>query len=142
MVSHMPHRAYHNPDHAGPGPAGSPPWPINHANRFDRGPRPRLAVGDRYLSALRIVHETLAERGVAETIRLFDSRQLARAAEAGRYFDLDDLADLLDHASRAAGVVRDAAAFDDEYQRRFVAGTALRDAVAHKMARYPSDFGG
>jgi hypothetical protein len=139
MVSHLSGRSHHNPDHAGR--VSSAHWPVNSANRFDTGPRlPPLAAGQAHLSALRIVHEAIAERGVAEAVRLFDTRQLSRAAAAGRYFDLNDLADLLNRAARAAGAARDAVAFDDEYRRRFVAGDAVQAAIARKMAQSPSDF--
>jgi len=140
MVSHMSGRAPHNPEHADhrPGPGH---WPVNSANRFDRSPRPRhLAPGHRHLVSLRVVHDYLAGRGVAEAVRRFDSRQLVRAAAAGRYFDLDDLADLFNSAPQAATSPDGAAAFDEEYRRRFVAGTAVSDAVCRKMAQFPADF--
>jgi hypothetical protein len=140
MVNDMPGRARHNPEHAehGPGPGH---WPVNGANRFDRSPRPpHLAAGHRHLIALRVVHDYLAGRGVAEAVRQLDSRQLFRAASAGRYFDLDDLADLLGGAPRAAASPDRAAEFDEEYQRRFVAGTEVTDAVSRKMAQFPGDF--
>jgi hypothetical protein len=140
MVSHVSGRS-HNPDHAGRGSAASAHWPVNSANRFDSGPRlPQLATGHRHLSALRMVHEAIVERGVAEAIQLFDERQLSRAAAAGRYFDLNDLAEFINLAARVAGAAEDAAAFDDEYRRRFVAGDAVRDAVDRKMIQSPSDF--
>jgi hypothetical protein len=138
MVSHT---SGQNPDHAGPGPAGPTHWPVNSANRFDRGPRPPLLpTGHRHRSSLRMVHEMLACRGVVEAVRLFDAGQLARAAEASRYFELEDLADLLDRARNAAQTAQAAEAFDEEYRRRFVTGTAMTDAVAHKMTQSPSDF--
>jgi hypothetical protein len=133
MVNDMSGRARHNPEHTehGPGPGHSP---INGANRFDRNPRPpHLAAGYRHLIALRVVHDYLAGRGVAEAVRRLESFQLFRAASAGRYFDLDDLADLLGGAPRAAE-------FDEEYRRRFVAGTEVTDAVSRKMAQFPGDF--
>ena len=140
MVSHMSGRAQHNPEHAGHGP-GLGNWPINGANHFDRSPRPpHLAPGHRHLIALRVVHDFLTGRGVAEAVRRFDSHQLFRAASAGRYFDLDDLADLLGAARHAAAGPDSAAAFDEEYRRRFVAGTAVSDAVARKMVQFPADF--
>ncbi len=137
MVSDMSGRAHHNPEH-NPRPGH---WPVNGANRFDRSPRPaHLAPGHRHMIALRVVHDYLAGRGVAEAVRQLDSRQLTRAASAGRYFDLDDLADLLGGAPRAAVSPDRAAAFDEEYRRRFVAGTAVMDAVSRKMAQFPGDF--
>lgn len=141
MVSHVPGRA-HNPDHAGPCSPGPAHWPVNSANRFDRGGvhRSRLPKGQRHVSALRVVHEALAERGVADAIRLFDTRQLTRATAASRYFELDDLAEMLGRAGRVADSGPDAASFDNEYRRRFVDGSAVRDAVARKMAQSPSDF--
>jgi hypothetical protein len=140
MVSHTPGPAHHNPEHPDHGPDPGH-WPVNSANRFDRSPRPRhLAAGHRHLVALRVVHDCLAGRGVAEAVRRFGSGQLVRAASAGRYFDLDDLADLLCEAPRAAASPDGAAAFDEEYQRRFVAGTVVSDAVSRKMAQVPGDF--
>jgi hypothetical protein len=117
-------------------------WPVNSANRFDRDSiaRPRLPKGQCHLSALRVVHEGLAERGVVDAVRLFDARQLTRATAASRYFELGGLAEMLGRAGRAAGSGPDAASFDKEYRRRFVDGSAVRDAVARKMAQSPSDF--
>jgi hypothetical protein len=141
MVSQVPRRA-HNPDHAGPSSTGPAYWPVNSAHRFDRGGirRARLPKGQRHVSALRVVHEALAERGVADTVRLFDERQLTRATAASRYFELDDLAEMLSRIEDAAGSGQDAASFDNEYRRRFADGNAVRDAVARKMAQSPSDF--
>jgi hypothetical protein len=141
MVSHVPGGFHHNPDRSDRGAAAAAHWPVNSANRFDSGPRaPHVATGERHLSALRMVHDAIAERGVAETVRLFDTQQLTRAAAASRYFDLNDLADFINRAGRAAGAREEAAAFDDEYRRRFVAGDAVREAVARKKAQTPSDF--
>lgn len=140
MVSHLPGRAHHNPEHADHGP-GLGHLPVNGANHFDRSPRPpHLAPGHRHLLALRVVHDFLAGRGVAEAVRRFDESQLFRAASAGRYFHLDELADLLGAARHAVASPDGAAAFDEEYRRRFVAGTAVSDAVARKMVEYPGDF--
>jgi hypothetical protein len=139
MASHLSGRA-HNPEHPDHGP-GSGQWPVNSANRFDRSPRPpHLAPGHRHLVALRVVHDFLAGRGVVAAVRRFDSRQLVRAAAAGRYFALNDLADLLDRAIEAASTPDGAAEFDEEYQRLFAAGTRVEDAVARKMAQSPVDF--
>ena len=139
MVSHMSGRA-HNPEHAHDGP-GAGQWPANGANHFDRSPRPpHLAPGHRHLLALRVVHDYLAGRGVAEAVRRFDSRQLIRAAAAGRYFGLDGLADLLGAAPYASLSQDSAAAFDEEYRRRFATGTEVSDAVARKMVQFPGDF--
>jgi hypothetical protein len=141
MVSHLSGQA-HNPDHAGPCSPGPAHWPVNSANRFDRGGvrRPRLPKGKRHFSALRVVHEALAERGVVDAVHLFDARQLTRATAASRYFELDDLAEMLLRADHAAGSGQDAATFDSEYRRRFADGSAVQDAVARKMAQSPSDF--
>jgi hypothetical protein len=134
-------RAHHNPEHARPGSPRPAQWPVNSATRFDRSPTlPHLAIGHRHLRALRIAHETIGDRGVLEAVRLLEPRHLTRAAVACRYFDLEDLAELLGRAEQAAGAAPDAAAFDDEYRRRFVAGTAVRDAIARKMAECPADF--
>ena len=140
MVSHMSGRAHHNPEHADHA-LGLGQWPVNSANHFDRSPRPpHLAPGHRHLLALRVVHDFMAGRGVAEAVRRFDSHQLVRAASASRYFDLDGLADLLGAARHAAASPHGAAAFDKEYRRRFVAGTVVSDAVARKMVQFPGDF--
>jgi hypothetical protein len=141
MVSHLPGRA-HNPDHAGPSSPGSAHWPVNSGNRFERGGSrpPKLPKGQRHFSALRVVHEALAERGVVDVVRLFDDRQLTRATAASRYFELDGLAEMLSRVGVAADSDPDAASFDREYRRRFVDGSAVWDAVARKMAQSPSDF--
>ncbi len=140
MVSHMSGRSPHNPEHAAHSSVGAARWPVNCATRFDRHPPlPRLATGHRNLSALRVVHEALALWGLAEAVRLFDDRQLVRAAAAARYFELDDLAVLLERAGTAAGTGPAATAFDNEY-RRFVTGTALWDAINRTMAERPADF--
>jgi hypothetical protein len=138
MTSYLSGRAYHNPDHADQGPAS---WFLNVAHRFDRSPRPpHLSAGERHLRALRLVHDALTDLGVVETVRRLDHWMLTRAATAARYFGVEGLADLFDRAERSAGSAVDAAGFDDEYRRRFAAGTAISDAIARKMAESPTDF--
>jgi hypothetical protein len=114
---------------------------LNVAHRFDRRPRPpHLSVGQRHLRALRPVHDALTDLGVVETVRRLDHWMLTRAATAARYFELEDLAELLDRAERSAGSTVDAKDFDDEYRRRFATGTVLTDAIARKMSQSPTDF--
>jgi hypothetical protein len=138
MVSHLSGRAHHNPEHADQGP---PSCAVNAGSRFDRSPRPpHLSIGHRHARALRLVHEALADLGVQEAVRRLDPWLLTRAAAAARYFGLPDLAGLLDRAEQAAGSTVDAAEFDGAYRRSFASGTAVSDAIARRMAQFPTDF--
>ena len=76
---------------------------------------------------------------IAADHRLTDE-QLARALDACRYFELDELAELLTVMPQAASSPRAAATFDAEYHRRYSTGDALVTAIRRKIDLCPEDF--
>jgi hypothetical protein len=122
-------------------PGGAKAWPVNRSSRY-RPPNdpPAEAVGHRQLRTLLSAHAALRGEGVIAADHRLSDAQLARAVDACRYFELDELAELLTVMPQAASSPRAAATFDAEYQRRYSTGDALVAAIRRKIDLCPEDF--
>ncbi len=118
------------------------PWPVNSTGpSWGSRVRPdRAGIGHQHLRRLLRVHEGLLRSGVAAAVTALTMREVAEAAAACRYFELDGLADLLMRVPDAASSARTAQVFDAIYRERASAGVGLSGAVRQKIACRPADF--
>ncbi len=130
------------PRAARPVTTGFEPWPLNRTGpswgstvRPDRG-----GIGHQHLRHLLRVHEDLLRCGVATAVTLLTMREVAQAAAACRYFELDTLGELMMRVPHVTSSTRAARDFDAVYRERAMAGVGLSGAIRRKVAASPGDF--
>jgi hypothetical protein len=117
-------------------------WPLNRTGpSWGSTVRPdRSGIGHQHLRHLLRVHEDLLRCGVATAVTMLTMREVAQAAAACRYFELDTLAELMLRVPHVTTSARSARAFDAVYRERAAAGIGMSAAIRNKVAARPGDF--
>jgi hypothetical protein len=121
---------------------GYEPWPINRSGpSWGSAVRPdRTGIGHQHLLHMLRVHEDLLRCGVVAAATGLTMREVAQAAAACRYFELDTLAELMLRIPHVTSSAEAADAFDAVYRDRVASGVSLSRAIRTKVAARPGDF--